>query len=62
MKFARVRHRAAVHLARIEDGHAVLLEAESDAPRADVMIDAIATGVGHCRTLGGSRIGSRPAG
>lgn len=46
MKFARVRHRAAVHLARIEDGHAVLLEAESDAPRADVMIDAIATGDG----------------
>ena len=44
MKFARVRHRATVHLARIEDGHAVLLGAESDAPRADVMIDAIATG------------------
>lgn len=43
MKLARVRHRAAVHLARIEDGHAVLLEPESGAPRADVMVDAIAT-------------------
>ncbi len=43
MKLGRVRHRAAVHLARIEDGHAVLLEPESDTPRADVMVDAIAT-------------------
>ena len=43
MKLGRVRHRAAVYLARIEDGHAVLLEPESDTPRADVMVDAIAT-------------------
>ena len=43
MKLSHVRHGAAVHLARIEDGHAALLEAESDAQRADVMIDAIET-------------------
>jgi 2-keto-4-pentenoate hydratase/2-oxohepta-3-ene-1,7-dioic acid hydratase in catechol pathway len=43
MKLARVRHGSAVHLARIEDGHAVLLEPEFDAPRADVMLNAIET-------------------
>ena len=43
MKLARVRHDAAVHLARIDGDHAVLLEPESDTPRADVMVDAIAT-------------------
>jgi 2-keto-4-pentenoate hydratase/2-oxohepta-3-ene-1,7-dioic acid hydratase in catechol pathway len=42
VKLARVRHGGKIHLARIEETHAVLLEAESDAPRADVMIDAIA--------------------
>ena len=43
MKLARVRHGSAVHLGRIEDDHVVLLEEESRAPRADVMVDAIAT-------------------
>lgn len=41
MKLARVRHGATVHLARLEGDHAVLLETESDLPRADVMVDAI---------------------
>ena len=41
MKFARIRHNSEIHLARIEDEHVVLLEKESDKPRADVMIDAI---------------------
>ena len=45
MKLARVRHESAIHLARIEDGHAVLLKPESVTPRADVMVDAIAPGV-----------------
>jgi len=43
MKLARVRSGSETHLARIEGDHAVLLGVESDAPRSDVMIDAIAT-------------------
>jgi hypothetical protein len=43
MKLARIRHGSATRLARIEDGHAVLLGTETDTPRADVMSDAIAT-------------------
>lgn len=43
MKLARVRHEQTSWLARIEDDSVVLLDHEADGPRADVMVDAIAT-------------------
>lgn len=50
MKLARVRHDHATWLARIENDTAVLLEPESSGPRADVMVDAIATSASFDRT------------
>ena len=44
MKLAQVRHEDQVHLARIEGDDTVLIAAESDHPRADVMIDSIMDG------------------
>ena len=44
MKLAQVRHEDQVHLARIEGDEAVLIAAESDHPRADVMIDSMMNG------------------
>jgi 2-keto-4-pentenoate hydratase/2-oxohepta-3-ene-1,7-dioic acid hydratase in catechol pathway len=45
MKLARVRQGQNIYLARVEGDSAVLLELESETPRADVMVDAIATGL-----------------
>lgn len=45
MKIARIRYDECVHLARIEDGTAILLQQESDHPAADVLREALAAGV-----------------
>ncbi len=44
MRLARVRHNDHVYLARVTGDDAILIRAETDEPRADVMIDAIITG------------------
>jgi 2-keto-4-pentenoate hydratase/2-oxohepta-3-ene-1,7-dioic acid hydratase in catechol pathway len=43
VRLARVRHDQTIWLARIENETAILLDQEASGPRADVMVDAIAT-------------------